>query len=86
MPADPILVADTQGWLRKAATDLRSRKTRFSRRPPLLADTTFHCQQAVEKVFKAFLMWHSVPFRDPQPWKNWGEQCLDVDSTLRDPH
>ena len=26
MPADPILVADTQGWLRKAATDLRAAK------------------------------------------------------------
>lgn len=83
MPADPILVADTQGWLRKAATDLRAAKHDLAASPPLLADATFHCQQAVEKVFKSFLMWHSVPFRKTHSLEELGEQCLDVDSTLR---
>ena len=30
---------------------------------PLLGDATFHCQQAVEKALKAFLIWHDRPFR-----------------------
>jgi len=47
MPDDPILVADTQGWLRKAASDLRAAKHDLAASPPLLSDTAFHCQQAV---------------------------------------
>ena len=83
MPADPILVADTPGGLRKAATDLRAAKHDLAANQPLLADAAFHCQQAVEKVFKSFLMWHSVPFRKTHSLEELGEQCLDVDSTLR---
>jgi len=83
MPVDPILVADTQGWLRNAARDLRAAKHDLAAIPPLLADAAFHCQQAVEKVFKAFLMWHSVPFRKTHSLEELGEQCLDVNSTLR---
>lgn len=83
MPDDPILVADTQGWLRKAASDLRAAKHDLAASPPLLADAAFHCQQAVEKVLKSFLMWHSLPFRKTHSLEELGEQCLDVDSTLR---
>jgi HEPN domain-containing protein len=49
-----------------------------------LTDAAFHCQPAVEKVFKSFLMWHSVPFRKTHSLEKLGEQCLDVDSTLRE--
>lgn len=84
MPDDPILVADTQGWLRKAASDLRAAKHDLAASPPLLSDTAFHCQQAVEKVFKAFLMWHDVPFRKTHSLEELGEQCFDLDATLQE--
>lgn len=83
MPLDPVLVAETKAWLRKAAIDLIAAKHDLSPSPPLLADAVFHCQQAVEKVFKGFLMWHGIPFRKTHSLEELGEQCLDLDQTLK---
>jgi HEPN domain-containing protein len=84
MPPDPVLVAETRAWLRKADTDLRAAQHDLAASPPLLDDAAFHCQQAVEKNFKAFLMWHGVPFRKTHSLEELGEQCLDIDATLRE--
>ncbi|MFZ5453919.1 MAG: HEPN domain-containing protein [Thermodesulfobacteriota bacterium] len=84
MPLDPVLVAETKAWLRKAASDLRAAQHDLTASPPLLDDATFHCQQTVEKMFKGFLMWHGVPFRKTHSLEELGEQCLDLDASLRD--
>jgi HEPN domain-containing protein len=84
MPHDPVLVADTQGWIKKAAADLRAARHDLSASPPLLADAAFHCQQAVEKMLKGHLLWHGVPFRKTHSLEELGEQCLDLDATLHD--
>jgi HEPN domain-containing protein len=84
MPLDPVLVAETHSWLRKASADLRAAQHDLAASPALLADAAFHCQQAVEKSLKAFLMWHSVPFRKTHSLEELGEQCLDLDDTLRE--
>lgn len=48
-------------WLTKAEHDLLIAEQLVSN--PALADgVSFHCQQAAEKAFKAFLTWHSQPF------------------------
>jgi hypothetical protein len=49
MTNDPALVAETRTWLHKAALDLRAAAHDLLAAPPLLEDTLFHCQQAVEK-------------------------------------
>jgi HEPN domain-containing protein len=51
-------------------------------REPLLETAVFHCQQAAEKAFKAFLVWHDVPFRRTHSLEEIGEQCLQVDPGL----
>lgn len=51
MGLDPVLVADTKGWLEKAANDLRAAEADLAAVPPLFEDTLFHCQLAVEKCF-----------------------------------
>ncbi len=84
MPPDPVLVADTRAWLRKAATDVKAAHHDLTASPPLLSDAVFHCQQAIEKILKGFLMWHGLPFRKTHSLEELGEQCLDVDSTLKD--
>lgn len=71
MSLDPALVADTREWLRRAADDLRAA-------PPLLADALFHCQQAVEKAFKAFLTFHNQPFRRTHNLEETGAACLTL--------
>jgi hypothetical protein len=63
MQHDPARLADTRAWLDRAATDIRAAQHGMKAEPPLVADVLFHCQQAVEKCFKAFLAWHDVAFR-----------------------
>jgi HEPN domain-containing protein len=82
MPHDVTRVADTQGWLRKAAGDLRGAEVDLAAIPPLTGDAAFHCQQAVEKALKAFLAWHDVPFRKTHDLAEIGEQCAAIDASL----
>lgn len=83
MPPDLLLVADTKAWFVKAANDVRAAEHEFTAVPPLLGDIVFHCQQAVEKAMKGFLTWHDRPFRKTHSLEELGEQCLEIDSTLK---
>lgn len=49
-------------WLQKAKNDLLSAQILMKHEPPVLDTASFHCQQAVEKVLKAFLVWKGVSF------------------------
>lgn len=84
MKNDPVLVEETRAWLIKAAMDIKAAKHDFSADPPILGDIVFHCQQAVEKAFKGYLTWHSQRFRKTHSLEEIGEQCVDIDSTLKD--
>jgi HEPN domain-containing protein len=84
MQHDPVRSEDTRGWLIKAEKDLKSAKHGFSASPPLLEDVVFHCQQAVEKALKGFLTWHDVPFRKTHSLEEIGQQCIDLDPTIKD--
>jgi HEPN domain-containing protein len=83
MALDPIRVEDTRAWLTKAAEDLRGAEVDMAATPPLLNDAAFHCQQAAEKAFKAFLFWHDVPFRRTHLIDEIGAQCTQVDPSLQ---
>lgn len=83
MPHDPFLVAETKAWFAKAANDLRAAEHEFTAAPPLLGDIVFHCQQAAEKAMKGFLAWHNRPFRKTHSLEEIGEQCLEIDLTLK---
>jgi len=84
MPHDPILLADTKAWLRKAATDLRAATLVMEADPPLLEDAVFHAQQAAENSFKAFLTFHDEPFRKTHSLEEIGEACLKLDRRLKE--
>ncbi len=49
-------------WIQKAKNDLTSAHILLEHDPPVLDTASFHCQQAVEKVLKAFLVWKGIPF------------------------
>ena len=83
MPHDPLLITEARGWFAKAANDLRAAHHEFSAMPPLLDDIVFHCQQAAEKAMKGFLTWHNRPFRKTHSLEEIGEQCLEIDQTLK---
>jgi HEPN domain-containing protein len=84
MPHDPILIADTNAWLKKAGIDLRGARIDLDADPPLLEDMVFHCQQAVEKSFKAFFMFHDQPFGKTHNLEEIGEACSNIDPSLGD--
>ncbi len=44
----------------------------------------FHCQQAAEKTFKAFLTFHNSPFRKTHNLEEIGEACLKIAPTLKE--
>ncbi|MGQ0548199.1 MAG: HEPN domain-containing protein [Armatimonadota bacterium] len=82
MPHDPARLADTRGWLIKAAQDLRAADLGLSASPPLAADVVFHCQQIAEKALKAFLAWHDRPFRKTHDLGELGQQCAAIQPVL----
>lgn len=43
----------------------------------------FHCPQAAEKAFKAFLTFLNRPFRKTHNLEDLGEACLQIDATLK---
>lgn len=52
----------TRHWIHKSRSDLGSAK-RLLEEPEAYLDTAvYHCQQAAEKILKAFLTWHDIPF------------------------
>ncbi|HEX3532253.1 MAG TPA: HEPN domain-containing protein [Thermoanaerobaculia bacterium] len=83
MSHDPALVAETGAWLRKAASDIRAASVDLATTPPLTEDVVFHAQQAAEKILKGFLVWHGRTFRKTHSLEEIGEQCLDIDPSLR---
>ncbi|MCH8805254.1 MAG: HEPN domain-containing protein [Planctomycetes bacterium] len=48
-------------WVRKARNDLETaRRVMVDTNAPILDTGCFHCQQTVEKLLKAFLLWRGV--------------------------
>jgi HEPN domain-containing protein len=64
--------------------DLRRVQLLLAADPPDVERALFHCQQAAEKAFKAFLTWPDVPFRRVHDLDVTGGQCADLDPTLKD--
>ena len=68
--------------LQSPSNDLRAAEIGLLAEPMLLEDALFHCQQAVEKFFKAFLTFHDRPFRKTHNLEEIGEACLEIDRDL----
>jgi HEPN domain-containing protein len=49
-------------WLAKADEDLNAAKALLSLGTSFFSTIGFHCQQAAEKYFKAFLTWQQIEF------------------------
>lgn len=75
-------VADTRGWLVKAAHDRRAGEASLKLEPPLTDVAVFHAQQLAEKALKAFLTWHDQPFRKTHNLVEIGQACVTIDTSL----
>jgi len=83
MASDPVLVANTAAWLRKASQDLGRVDRCLGAEPPDIEDALFHCQQSAEKSLKTFLTWHDRPFRKTHDLSVLAAQCLEIDPTIQ---
>ncbi len=54
----PALKTYIESWLSKAEHDLLSAQRLLEIEPMILDNACFHCQQAIEKCLKAFLVYH----------------------------
>lgn len=54
----PALLAYVHSWLNKAEHDVMSAQRLLEIEPMILDNACFHCQQAIEKYLKAFLIYH----------------------------
>jgi HEPN domain-containing protein len=54
----PALKTYIELWLNKAEHDLLSAQRLLEIEPMILDNACFHCQQAIEKCLKAFLIYH----------------------------
>ena len=84
MAIDPELVDETRAWFQKASNDLRAAEALHATSPPLFGEAAFHCQQAAEKALKGLLTWNGRVFRKTHNLEEVGEECVSVDSSLRE--
>jgi len=82
MGLDPVLVSNTREWLLLAREDLRTAELCLTAKPPLVRTALFHAQQCAEKVLKALLTWHDVPFRKTHNLEELGEACAKLEPAI----
>jgi len=73
---------ETRHWLQFAKEDILSAEVLLKTSPPLIKTALFHCQQAVEKSLKAFLVLHEQPFRKIHQLSPLAKLCTAIDPTL----
>ena len=79
---DPSKVAECRAWLERTSADLDSAAILLGATRPRPDTALFHRQQAAEKAWKAFLVWHDVPFRKTHNLRELGASCTAVDASL----
>jgi len=69
-------------WVDRARTDLLSAEADLAYKTPIVEDACFHCQQAVEKILKAFLVFHGVEFEYTHQIERLIEQCVRLNPSF----
>ncbi len=79
MPPD---LAEVREWLRKASHDRRMAEAGLAQQPAITDAAAFHCQQAAEKLLKAFLVWREREFEKTHDLRDLVLACAEVDATF----
>ena len=79
MTPDEWLLDETHQWLQRASNDLRAAEICA---PELPAESLYHCQQAAEKLMKAYLTWSQTAFRKTHELRELAVACAQLDATL----
>ena len=80
----PPELAEVREWLRKADNDRRMAEAALLQIPAITEAAAFHCQQAVEKLLKAFLTWREEEFEKTHDLRLLIERCGRHDPAFLD--
>lgn len=69
-------------WITKAENDLHSAETLINGEKQVLDTGVFHCQQAAEKMFKAYLTYKDIPFHKVHDLTALADQCIEIDESF----
>ncbi len=69
-------------WFIRAKRDLTIANMNLANNPPITDDAVFHCQQAVEKALKGFLVLHDRPFKKTHIIGDLSPDVLRIAPTL----
>ena len=69
-------------WIKKAENDLKvvEHELKLSEGEIAKEDVCFHCQQAIEKYLKAFLMFHDVKYKRTHDISYLLNECGKIDN------
>jgi HEPN domain-containing protein len=72
-----------RSWLTKARHDLGSAQLLANEANPYLDTAIYHCQQAAEKVLKAFLVYHDTDFEKKHNLSVLVDLCAAIESIFK---
>jgi HEPN domain-containing protein len=75
----PALKAYIESWLNKAEHDLISAQRLLEIEPVILDNACFHCQQAVEKCLKAYLIYNGLDIERTHNIVSLLNKCANFD-------
>lgn len=79
----PAFAEYLKAWLQKAENDLLSAQRLLEIEPIILDTACFHCQQAVEKSMKAFLIYKGTDLIRTHDIDFLLSQCIELDDSFR---
>jgi HEPN domain-containing protein len=74
---------EAEEWLRYATEDLETAEILLGPASPKSKQALFHSQQAIEKAFKAFLVFHDSPYPMTHNLTVLLDACAEFDGGLR---
>ena len=74
---------EIRAWIAKASQDLGAAEWLLASPDPFYSPVGFHCQQAAEKVLKAYLTWRDEPFEKTHSLVALVGKCLPFDAAFQ---
>jgi HEPN domain-containing protein len=78
----PPELREVRRWLEKAGHDWRTAEAVVAHDPPITDTAAFHCQQAFEKLLKAYLVQARDPFEKIHDLEQLLDQCAGHDAAF----
>ncbi len=79
----PPEIAELRRWIEKADHDLQTAEVALGLSRPITDTAAFHCQQAAEKLLKAYLFWREHDFEKIHDLRALSLECARFDPSFR---